>query len=155
MHQVGTSSLLIYMMHGHTYIKFTCMMCEDTRWQEGMACHKEGLYKCSWHYILPVRCVFVWRHWLQAMVLIITVYPAVKLPYWVYPMTCLFRRRGEGEVYFHPIYRLALGGGGWLPNGSTPISSQMVGCFECGNECDCNFLLECCVLQCGINLPTF
>jgi len=22
MHQVGTSSLLIYMMHGHTYIKF-------------------------------------------------------------------------------------------------------------------------------------
>jgi len=23
MHQVGTSSLLIYMMHGHTYIKFT------------------------------------------------------------------------------------------------------------------------------------
>jgi len=23
LHQVGTSSLLIYMMHGHTYIKFT------------------------------------------------------------------------------------------------------------------------------------
>jgi len=22
MHQVGTSSLLIYMMHGHTYIKY-------------------------------------------------------------------------------------------------------------------------------------
>jgi len=22
LHQVGTSSLLIYMMHGHTYIKF-------------------------------------------------------------------------------------------------------------------------------------
>jgi len=24
LHQVGTSSLLIYMMHGHTYIKFIC-----------------------------------------------------------------------------------------------------------------------------------
>jgi len=24
LHQVGTSSLLIYMMHGHTYIKFGC-----------------------------------------------------------------------------------------------------------------------------------
>jgi len=23
LHQVGTSSLLIYMMHGHTYIKYT------------------------------------------------------------------------------------------------------------------------------------
>jgi len=26
MHQVGTSSLLIYMMHGHTYIKFTYLI---------------------------------------------------------------------------------------------------------------------------------
>jgi len=26
LHQVGTSSLLIYMMHGHTYIKFTKIM---------------------------------------------------------------------------------------------------------------------------------
>jgi len=25
LHQVGTSSLLIYMMHGHTYIKFACV----------------------------------------------------------------------------------------------------------------------------------
>ena len=27
LHQVGTSSLLIYMMHGHTYIKFTINCC--------------------------------------------------------------------------------------------------------------------------------
>jgi len=26
MHQVGTSSLLIYMMHGHTYINFVCIV---------------------------------------------------------------------------------------------------------------------------------
>jgi hypothetical protein len=85
-------------------------------------------------------------------VLIITIYPAVKLLCWGYPMTCLCRHRGEEKVYLHPTYRLALGGGGWWPRGSTPSSSQTVGCFECGNECDCNFLLECCALQCGINL---
>jgi len=27
LHQVGTSSLLIYMMHGHTCIIFTCVIC--------------------------------------------------------------------------------------------------------------------------------
>jgi len=26
LHQVGTSSLLIYMMHGHTYIVFLCVL---------------------------------------------------------------------------------------------------------------------------------
>jgi len=70
-------------------------------------------------------------------------------------MTCVCRRRGEEEVYLHPIYMLALGGGGCLPYGSMPVSSQTVGCSECGNECDCNFLLEFCALQCGINLLTF
>jgi len=27
LHQVGTSFLLIYMMHGHTYIKFALRVC--------------------------------------------------------------------------------------------------------------------------------
>jgi len=28
LHQVGTSSLLMYMMHGHTYIKlYLCVLC--------------------------------------------------------------------------------------------------------------------------------
>jgi len=33
LHQVGTSSLLIYMMHGHTYIKvkLTCFIGETTQ----------------------------------------------------------------------------------------------------------------------------
>jgi len=30
LHQVGTSSLLIYMMHGHTYIKFINLFCHET-----------------------------------------------------------------------------------------------------------------------------
>jgi len=29
-HQVGTSSLLIYMMHGHTYIIFLCILMKST-----------------------------------------------------------------------------------------------------------------------------
>jgi len=29
LHQVGTSSLLIYMMHGHTYIKFPLLLSQS------------------------------------------------------------------------------------------------------------------------------
>jgi len=50
LHQVGTSSLLIYMMHGHTYIKFT------VRYSWLDLC---GIVCCCCHSTVTVQLFFI------------------------------------------------------------------------------------------------
>jgi len=51
LHQVGTSSLLIYMMHGHTYIKLNSSY---WKWRS----RTQNIWISNWFYDRPSYCLF-------------------------------------------------------------------------------------------------
>jgi len=68
LHQVGTSSLLIYMMHGHTYIKLHVILiaCPQQQWlyeRAFVTSHVQGLSCCTqFLYILTFYSFQYWQY---------------------------------------------------------------------------------------------